>query len=176
MQIIWFQVFLSNTNNFQAYVFDPWIWPNLVLPLRIKMDLRIKEMKYFTLKSFTIMCSLVTPPYLRGLTPLQEIQSTYSKSRKQVGRFVVFMARDERAPCPNTLTISRKSNSKKDNNILEFFENLKLNVLVKMRRKQAFKGMNARLTRKYNVDVYVKSNDDDDDGGDVCVCVWRWVT
>ena len=43
--VIWFQVFLTNTNNFQTDLFDSLMRPLQVLPLRVRVDLGVMTMK-----------------------------------------------------------------------------------------------------------------------------------
>ena len=43
--VIWFQVFLFNINNFQTYLFEPWMGPKQLLIHQVRVDLGVTKMK-----------------------------------------------------------------------------------------------------------------------------------
>ena len=62
--VIWFQVFLSNTNNFQTNILQPETGPQKVLPLWVMVDLGIISIHFPELKKWglTIGYNLVLYP------------------------------------------------------------------------------------------------------------------
>ena len=46
--VIWFQTCLSIPKNFQSYLFHPYIGPQQILLLRIRVDLRIMAIKRYS--------------------------------------------------------------------------------------------------------------------------------
>ncbi len=102
--VVWFQVFLSNTNNFQTVLFDSLMEREQVLSLRVSVDIGVMAMQGYSI--FFIFPEL-EPHYqmqfkltawthrLEGITPLQGILSPHltkhsillnlvSKSRLQI--------------------------------------------------------------------------------------------
>ena len=47
--IIWFHVFLSNTNNFQKDLFDPYVWLEQVLPFWVSVNQGVIVIKGYSI-------------------------------------------------------------------------------------------------------------------------------
>ena len=47
--VIWFHVFLSNTNDFQTDLFDPYMGPMQVLTRRVRVDPGLMAMKEYSI-------------------------------------------------------------------------------------------------------------------------------